>query len=269
MRAVVERGFPWRAWLLGLSLCTGQAGAADEAVPPGPLAGPACVACHERRDAGLVAAWRGGPHGADAGAGCTDCHGDRHARSAARARRNEACTGCHAGPPADSYATSKHGVIVRLEERDWDWDQPLRRGRYRAPTCAYCHLHAADHGDALAEGRDLSFRQWVCGGCHAPRYVVRSFDSGARLLSIGRMKLAEAQGVALRHPQGRDAVRDLLKQAGAHLRNVRLGVGHQSPDYQWWHGQPALDGDLIRLRDRVAAARRAAALAKRADDDER
>jgi hypothetical protein len=37
---------------------------------------------------------------------------------------------------------------------------------------------------------------------------------------------------------------------------VRLGAGHQSPDYQWWHGQPALDGDLIRLRAAVAQAER-------------
>jgi len=33
-----------------------------------------------------------------------------------------------------------------------------------------------------------------------------------------------------------------------HLKNVYLGVGHQSPDYQWWHGQPALDGDLLRIK---------------------
>ena len=33
-----------------------------------------------------------------------------------------------------------------------------------------------------------------------------------------------------------------------HLRNLRLGVAHQSPDYQWWHGHPALDGDLLRLK---------------------
>jgi len=47
---------------------------------------------------------------------------------------------------------------------------------------------------------------------------------------------------------------------GHHLKNVRLGVGHQSPDYQWWHGQPALDGDLIRIRDRIAESRRRRAL---------
>ncbi|MCK5263266.1 MAG: hypothetical protein KAJ92_06240, partial [Gammaproteobacteria bacterium] len=33
-----------------------------------------------------------------------------------------------------------------------------------------------------------------------------------------------------------------------HLINVSLGAGHQSPDYQWWHGQPALDGDLLRIK---------------------
>jgi hypothetical protein len=25
----------------------------------------------------------------------------------------------------------------------------------------------------------------------------------------------------------------------------------QSPDYQWWHGQPALDGDLLRIKGAV------------------
>jgi hypothetical protein len=38
----------------------------------------------------------------------------------------------------------------------------------------------------------------------------------------------------------------------SHARNVRLGVGHQSPDYQWWHGQPALDGDLLRIKGLIA-----------------
>jgi hypothetical protein len=33
-------------------------------------------------------------------------------------------------------------------------------------------------------------------------------------------------------------------------------VGHQSPDYQWWHGQPALDGDLLRIKGVVAERER-------------
>jgi len=36
-----------------------------------------------------------------------------------------------------------------------------------------------------------------------------------------------------------------------HLKNLYLGIGHQSPDYQWWHGQPALDGDLLRIKGAV------------------
>ncbi len=40
----------------------------------------------------------------------------------------------------------------------------------------------------------------------------------------------------------------LKNMVGKHLRNVRLGVFHQSPDHQWWHGQPALDGDLLRIK---------------------
>ncbi len=248
-------------WLLGTLLLASRVGIAGEDLPPGPFAGPECVACHADRNPTLVAAWRNGPHGPDDEAGCTDCHGDRHEGAAARARRNPTCTGCHAGPAEHSYATSKHGVIVRLEEGDWAWSQPLQPSHYRAPTCAYCHLHGADHGDTMAGARDPLFRQWICTGCHAPRYVARLSESGARLLEIGRMKRAEAEGLAARHPLGRDAVQDILEQAGEHLRNIRLGVGHQSPDYQWWHGQPALDGDLIRIRDRVATSRRTEALA--------
>jgi hypothetical protein len=59
-------------------------------------------------------------------------------------------------------------------------------------------------------------------------------------------------------------VRGPLDSAAHHLRNVRLGAGHQSPDYQWWHGQAALDGDLIRLRDAVALAWREDAASCRA-----
>jgi hypothetical protein len=46
-------------------------------------------------------------------------------------------------------------------------------------------------------------------------------------------------------------VRHQMKKMRQHLKNVYLGVGHQSPDYQWWHGQPALDGDLLRIKDAI------------------
>jgi len=92
--------------------------------------------------------------------------------------------------------------------------------------------------------------------CHAPRYVREQLDAGERLVDIAKLKRAEAHGIAARHPAGAAASAELLDSVDRHLRNVRLGAGHQSPDYQWWHGQPALDGDLIRLRAAVAQALR-------------
>jgi hypothetical protein len=46
------------------------------------------------------------------------------------------------------------------------------------------------------------------------------------------------------------------KKMQQHFKNVHLGVGHQSPDYQWWHGQPALDGDLLRIKDSIGELHR-------------
>jgi hypothetical protein len=218
---------------------------ARQAVGDGPFAQQDCVECHAARDPALVAQWRTGPHAS--AADCVACHGDRHGALPA-ARADSACTSCHEGAVAHSYATSKHGVLIRIGRPDWT--QPLERGRHRAPGCAYCHLHDGDHGDTMDVSRGPEVREWVCSGCHAPRYVREQLDAGARL------KVEEADQIAARHPMGDNASADLLTSARRHARNVRLGAGHQSPDYQWWHGQPALDGDLIRLRDAVARAAR-------------
>ncbi len=242
--------------LMWLALGAAQIATADAPdVPAGPFSQAQCVECHSVRDAALVAQWRAGPHGATLD--CLACHGDRHGALPA-ARTVGACTGCHDGAVAHSYATSKHGVLVRIGRPDWT--QPLQRGRHRAPGCAYCHLHDRDHGDTMDAARGPAVREWVCGGCHAPRYVREQLDAGDRLAAIADLKVAEASQIAAHHPAGADAVADLLSSTRQHLRNVRLGAGHQSPDYQWWHGQPALDGDLIRLRDAVAWATRQAAV---------
>ena len=217
----------------------------------GPYTQTQCLECHTERDPSLITQWRVGPHGEMAD--CVSCHGEAHG-DLPQVRSDTTCTGCHSGPIEHSYATSKHGVLVRLERPNWEF--PLQRGRYRAPGCAYCHLHGGDHGDTMGTAREPLERQWICGGCHAPRYVRRMFESGERLVALGQLKLDEAQAIAERHPQGSEAVRNLLDKTVEHLRNLRLGAGHQSPDYQWWHGQPALDGDLIRIRDRVASERR-------------
>lgn len=155
---------------------------------------------------------------------------------------------------------SKHGVLVRIGRTDWT--KPLRRGQHRAPGCAYCHLHDGDHGDTMDPARGSAVRDWICTGCHAPRYVREQLAAGERLVDVARLKRAEAQGIAERHPAGSAALAGLLDAADRHLMNVRLGAGHQSPDYQWWHGQPALDGDLIRLRAAVARTLREGAAAR-------
>jgi hypothetical protein len=62
------------------------------------------------------------------------------------------------------------------------------------------------------------------------------------------------QGVLL--AEDRRELDSLFTSMQTHGRNVRLGAGHQSPDYQWWHGQPALDGDLLRIKGVIAERER-------------
>jgi hypothetical protein len=93
----------------------------------------------------------------------------------------------------------------------------------------------------------------ACGRCHSPRYVETLRVNGERMLEVGNMKQREALALLTR-ARGQfpaTALRDMerhYEHLQKHLRNVRLGVAHQSPDHQWWHGHPALDGDLLRLK---------------------
>jgi hypothetical protein len=119
------------------------------------------------------------------------------------------------------------------------------------------------------EGTDATERERVqdamraaCQECHSPRYITRLFDNGERMLAIGRMKVNEAAAV-IEQAEGEFTATELAaarehfeKMQSLHLKNVYLGVGHQSPDYQWWHGQPALDGDLLRIKGAVGELRR-------------
>lgn len=248
---------------------------AGEKPPAGKFANDECVSCHAQRDAKLIAAWRASGHARAAPkADCLACHGNTHLGSNERARRDSACVACHEKSNravVHSYATSKHATIMKLEENQWDWTQPLARGNYRAPGCAYCHLHAGEHDTRLsmttwqpfqpekAPTQEAVAARWqaICGECHAPRYVAEQAATGARMQEIARMKLREARGVVTRYQESLSAenrreLDSLFTGMQAHGRNVRLGVGHQSPDYQWWHGQPALDGDLLRIKGVVA-----------------
>lgn len=245
-----------RAWLAMCLLAWHVSGSTQESTaltaPTGPFEDKACIACHADRNPQRVQDHLDGPHRA---IGCTACHGERHGRLPA-ARADTSCITCHEGAEADSHAHSKHGVLLRIDPPDWT--APLQRGRYRAPGCAYCHLHDGDHGDRMAPARGRDQLAWVCGGCHSPRFADTQLEAGERLVAIAKLKQREAQALALCLPADGMLRTNLLARVGEHLRNVRLGAGHLSPDYQWWYGQPALDGDLIRLRDRVESLRRTA-----------
>ena len=242
---------------IGLLLCLAtHPVVADEAIPPGLFIETECITCHTERNPELIRQWREGPHSNASGVGCSSCHGDRHEESAIRARKDRSCIGCHEGPASHSYSTSKHGVITRIEEARQDWQQPLQRGNYRAPGCSYCHLHGGDHGDTMAPARGPAVRQWICAGCHSPRYVREQFANGKRQLDIADLKLTEGETLISSAINVKpDVLLKLREDLIHHRQNVLLGAGHQSPDYQWWHGQPALDGDIIRIRDALTRPR--------------
>ena len=253
-----------------------SAPAAD--APPGPFANDACVGCHDKETPTVVAGWRRSVHASAVPAvDCIACHGDRHPGAATRARRNEACTACHGGPKESvvrSYLTSKHGVIAAIEARRWDWTRKLADANYRSPTCPYCHLRTGQHDvgrgiafrDSLREGTPATVDQGreamedACRDCHSARYVGVLAASGGRTMEIARLKVSEAEGilektlidaVATETDETAD-VEELHRRAEAmRLRSMNdlwRGIAHHSPDYQWWYGQAALDGDLVRVK---------------------
>jgi len=115
---------------------------------------------------------------------CDSCH-TRHSFSAAEARRSESCITCHSGPPHPddkTYFASAHGKVYSEEGGDWDWSKPLKKGNYKAPTCAYCHMEEGVHSVAHksiwkfgireinpnTSGNKVLRERWVklCMDCH-------------------------------------------------------------------------------------------------------
>jgi len=263
-------------WLIGFAPLS----MADAPLPDGPFENSACHECHRQQDAVLVSAWQESAHAeTETTARCVDCHGNTHTNAAAYARRDRTCVDCHGGkdsPVVHSYTTSKHGVLVRLEQDEWDWDLPLAQANYRVPGCAYCHMHKGNHNVSASvrtwnakDGADAAERErvqdatrTVCQDCHSPRYITRLFDNGEAMLDTGRMKVQEAGAVVdqaekeFNGPELRGIRKQFEKMQSLHLKNIYLGIGHQSPDYQWWHGQPALDGDLLRIKGALGELRR-------------
>lgn len=170
------------------------------------------------------------------------------------------CVDCHAGAAERSWALSKHGVIARIE---------AGRERRRTPNCAACHAFEAKapapQHYAKKTSRQEAREQATagCGACHSPRYVTEQLAAAQRGLAIGEMKRREAETlVALaRKEMTATELARIEKQFATlrddSLRELRLGLAHQSPDYQWWLGQAALDGKLLRIKGALGEARRA------------
>ncbi len=223
---------------------------AEEAILQGQFSDSECIICHTQRDPNLIRQLSESSHNTASGVSCSSCHGSHHEGANEKARKEQNCIRCHKGSVSHTYALSKHGVINQLNQDRQDWSQPLQRGNYRSPTCSYCHLHNADHNDTMAAHREPGVRQWICSGCHSPRYVRKLFANSMRQLKIADLKLTEGQELIDSTADDQaEALLSLQQQLVRHRGNVLYGVGHQSPDYQWWHGQAALDGDLIRIRD--------------------
>lgn len=115
---------------------------------------------------------------------CDSCH-TRHRFTAAEARRPEACLTCHSGPPHpddETYFDSAHGRRYLADGANWDWSKPLRKGNYKIPTCAYCHMRDGNHQVAdkavhkfgirqvnpLTAENEIKRKRWraVCADCH-------------------------------------------------------------------------------------------------------
>ncbi len=175
------------------------------------------------------------------------------------------CVDCHTGAAERSWALSKHGVIARIE---------AGRERRRAPDCAGCHVveaqtPTAQHYDAKRtrkQAREAATE--TCRTCHSPRYTTEQNAAALRGLELGEMKRREAEALveaARKETAGEELARieklfAILRDDN--LRHLRLGLGHQSPDYQWWLGQAALDGSLLRIKGALGEARRARAMAE-------
>lgn len=173
---------------------------------------------------------------------CDSCH-TRHRFNAAEARRPEACTTCHSGPPHpddDTYFHSKHGQLYLAQGESWDWSKPLKKGNYLAPTCAYCHMGEGKHQVAdksiwqfglkqvnpLSSGNEVKRDQWVklCSDCHAAdwaRNQLRQMDQ-ERKRAWGDLYQAEDILKGLRS--------DHLLQPSAKQRPPYPG---DSPDQLW------------------------------------
>ncbi len=244
-----------------------------------------CLECHQKTNPDLVSEWQNSGHGekTNPAADCIQCHGNSHQDALKKSRPNSVCINCHGGkksPLVHSYSTSKHGAIMQMRKNKTDWSKRLKLANYRVPGCSYCHMHDKQHNTKITIRSKASSRTanqvdmeihflekrmqqtvGVCFNCHSLRYIKRLFENGESMLAIAQKKLDEAQQLldqlTSQYPDKTlTPIRKQFKRMRKHHHNVYLGIAHQSPDYQWWHGQPALDGDLINIKSMISDLQR-------------
>ena len=249
-----------------------------------------CLECHQKINPDLVNEWLNSGHGEKIkpAADCIKCHGNSHQDALKKSRPDSICINCHGGkksPLVHSYSTSKHGAIIQMRKNKIDWNKRLKLANYRVPGCSYCHMHDKQHNTKTTirskassitanqvgmEKHSLE-KQWlekrmqqtvgVCFNCHSLRYIKRLFENGESMLAIAQKKVDEAQQLldqltSQYTDKKLTTIRKQFKRMKKHYHNVYLGIAHQSPDYQWWHGQPALDGDLINIKAMISDLQR-------------
>lgn len=213
---------------------------------------------------------------------CSSCH-TRHKFSAIEARKPEACDQCHLGPDhpqIEIYNESKHGTIYHAEGTHWNWDPDDKRwqaGRdFRAPTCAVCHMSAADgiprthdvterlswETQAPLTVRPNEFKpfpaltDWkkergkmksVCLQCHARSWTDDHFTNLDRVVinyndnyfkPIKRiMDSLYESGLLSKKTYFDEPLEWEFYELWHHEgRRARMGAAMMAPDYAWWHG---------------------------------
>ncbi len=213
---------------------------------------------------------------------CTSCH-TRHRFSIVEARKPEACGQCHLGPDhpqIEIYSESKHGTLYQAEGSSWDWDpvngQWKAGEHYRAPTCASCHMSAADGVDATHDVTErISWEtqaprtvhpedfspypattHWqeerdkmksICQQCHSSTWVddhfrnldevIRNYDEIYYDPAKKTLDQLYEEGLASRDKYFDEEIEWQFYELWHHEgRRARMGAAMMAPDYAWWHG---------------------------------
>jgi hypothetical protein len=215
-----------------------------------------CINCHGGNKAPVVHSYKTSKHGAIMQMTKKKLDWDKPLKLANY--RVPGCAYCHMHNTQHNTKKS-----IRQENIFETLSETLFKTRYETKTFAKNNL--SDKNFKLLLRQTGS----VCSNCHAPRYIRRLFENGERMLAIARKKMIEAQllvdSVLVNQAKrtanySDDKVEPVIKQyhkMKTHYHNVYLGIAHQSPDYQWWHGQPALDGDLLKIKALICDLQRA------------